>query len=174
MIKKISLAGMCMVINGILAAAEKTPVMVTEIDVIRPVVSPEMIRYAISNDRREVFRAAMAEVLTDDATAGAFWKVYDAYDKEKAATADARLNNVAEYVKNQYSLSDEKIKELLASGYKTQAKELKIRHKYASRLAKEVNPTVAGRFWQVDDFMVSALKVALLANVEPVGGRGLK
>ena len=79
------------------------------------------------------------------------------------------MNIVTEYVNNFTTMSDPKVKELLKSSYNVQLKELKIRKKYADLLAKKANATVAGRFWRVDDFISSAIKISLLANVPLLG-----
>jgi hypothetical protein len=99
----------------------------------------------------------------------AFWDIYNAYEIEREGVTDSRMNIVAEYAKNFTTMSDVKVKELLKSSYKTQSKELSIRKKYAAQLSKKVNATVAGRFWQVDDFITSAIKVSLLSSVPLLG-----
>lgn len=76
---------------------------------------------------------------------------------------------IADYAKNFLTMSDMKVKELLKSSYKNQSKELSLRQKYTARLAKKVNATVAGRFWQVDDFITSAVKVGILSNIPLLG-----
>lgn len=173
MSKKLLLAILAIATTGALLHAEEmksaAPMEVNEIVVVRPQISPEMIRYAVSHKRREVFEVALSDLITDGAVKSAFWDVYNAYEAEKAAVADMRMSNVAEYVNNFTSMSDVKVKELLKSAYKTQSKELKIRNKYAKQLAKKTNPTIAGRFWQVDDFISSAVKISLLANVPLLG-----
>ena len=77
--------------------------------------------------------------------------------------------NMSEYAKNFLTMSDMKVKELIKNAYKIQSKELNLRNKYSGQLAKKVNATVAGRFWQVDDFISSAVKVGILSNVPLLG-----
>lgn len=184
MLKKMSIligtlvvAGTCLRAEEMKSAAKKegsaAPAQVTEVTVIRPNISPEMIRHAVTQNRRALFEAAFEDLLTDASVKSAFWQVYDAYESEKAGVADSRMAIVSEYVKNFFSMSDAKVKELVKSSYKNQSKELKIRNKYAGQLMKKTNPTIAGRFWQVDDFVSSAVKLSLLANV-PLLGENVK
>ena len=178
MLKRISVVVGTLLVMGMGLRAEEmknsaqkgsAPAPVTEVTIIQPNISPDMIRKAVTQNRRALFEAAFEDLLTDAGVKSNFWQVYDAYEAEKNATADARMNIVAEYVKNFFSMSDAKVKELLKSSYQTQSKELKIRKKYAGQLAKKTNPTIAGRFWQVDDFINSAVKLSLLANVPLLG-----
>lgn len=141
----------------------------TEVTVLQPVISPEMIKYAVSAERRMVFEAALEDLLVDSAVAASFWEIYAGYEAEKSEVAMKRLEVVGEYVKNFTTMSDTKVKELLKSSYKVQSQELSLRKKYAGKLTKKVNATVAGRFWQVDDFISSAVKLSLLANAPLLG-----
>ncbi|MBK8869673.1 MAG: hypothetical protein IPN19_01165 [Elusimicrobia bacterium] len=142
---------------------------VTEVNVNQVTLSPEMIRYAVTAERRAIFTAALEDLLKDPTVKSNFWDVYNAYKKEREGVMDSRMNLVAEYAKNFTTMSDSKVKELLKSSYKNQSKELAIRKKYAAQISKKVNATVAGRFWQVDDFITSAIKVSLLSSVPLLG-----
>ncbi len=171
---KLLLSILTLALTGTVLHAEETkksvpPVQVTQVNVIQPNLSPEMIRYAVTNERRAIFTAAMEDLLTSPETKSAFWDVYNAFEKERAAVTDARMNIIAEYAKNFLTMSDMKVKELLKSSYNTQSKELSLLKKYAGQMAKKVNATVAGRFWQVDDFITSAVKISLLSNVPLLG-----
>ena len=148
---------------------ENPPVQVTQVNVIQPTISPEMIRYAVSSERRDVFTVAMEDLLRDPASKSNFWDVYNAFEKEREAVTDAKMVNMSEYAKNFLTMSDMKVKELIKNAYKIQSKELNLRNKYSGQLAKKVNATVAGRFWQVDDFISSAVKVGILSNVPLLG-----
>lgn len=48
------------------------PVQVTQVNVIQPNISPEMIRYAVTTERRAVFTAAMEDLLKDPAAKSNF------------------------------------------------------------------------------------------------------
>ncbi len=169
------LLAMCSVIlvgAGLSAEDKKVPTP-TQVNINQVTLSPEMIRYAVTAERRAIFTAAMDDLLVDATVKSNFWDIYNAYEKEREGVKDSRMNIVAEYAKNFTTMSDVKVKELLKSSYKTQAKELSIRKKYAAQLSKKVNATVAGRFWQVDDFITSAIKVSLLSSV-PLLGEDIK
>lgn len=148
---------------------ENPPVQVTQVNVIQPNLSPEMIRYAVTSERRDIFTAAMGDLLQDPTAKSNFWDVYNAFENDRHAVTDAKMRIMSEYAKNFLTMSDMKVKELLKESYKIQSKELSLRHKYATQLTKKVNATVAGRFWQVDDFISSALKVSILSNIPLLG-----
>lgn len=176
--KKLLLSILTLALTGAVTHAEEMkkvepPIQVTQVNVIQPNVSPDMILYAVKQERRAIFEAATADLLKDDAAKSAFWEVYNGYEQEKAVVAEARMAIIADYATNFHTMSDVKVKELLGKSYKNQAKALKIRNKYTHQLVKKVNATVAGRFWQVDDFVDSAVKVSLLANI-PLLGEKLK
>lgn len=174
MSKKLLLSILTLALTGAVIHAEdkkkaQPPVQVTQVNVIQPNISPEMIRYAVTSERRAIFTAAMEDLLTTRETKSAFWDVYNAFEKERESVTDARMNIIADYAKNFLTMSDMKVKELLKSSYKTQSKDISLRKKYAGQLAKKVNATVAGRFWQVDDFITSAVKISILSNVPLLG-----
>lgn len=152
-----------------LQAESKQAPQVTQVNINQISLSPEMIKYAVTAERRAIFTAALEDLLVDPTAKSTFWDIYNAYEKERGTVTDSRMNIVAEYAANFTTMSDAKVKELLKSSYKTQAKELSIRKKYAAQLSKKVNATVAGRFWQVDDFITSAIKVSLLSSVPLLG-----
>ncbi len=168
--KKLLLSVLSLALTGALIHSEEmkgtAPAQVTQVNVN---MSPEMIRYAVTSQRREVFTAAMEDLLKDPNLKSNFWDVYNAFEKERESVTDARMNIIAEYAKNFNTMSDKKVTELLASSYKVQSKELSLRKKYAAQLAKKVNATVAGRFWQADDFISSAIKVSILSSVPLLG-----
>lgn len=172
--KKLLLFILTLALTGAVIHAEEMkkdqpPVQFTQVNVVQPNISPDMIRYAVTSERRAIFTAAMEDLLTTPDAKSAFWDVYNAFEKDREAVTDARMNIIAEYAKNFLTMSEMKVKELLKSSYKTQSKELALRKKYAGQLAKKVNATVAGRFWQVDDFIASAVKISILSNVPLLG-----
>lgn len=145
------------------------PIEVTQVNVIQPNISPEMIRYAVTSERRDIFSAAMDDLLKDPTAKSNFWNIYNAFEKDRQSVTDAKMKIIAECAKNFLTMSDMKVKELLKSAYKNQSKELRLRQKYTAQMAKKVNATVAGRFWQVDDFISSAVKVSILSNIPLLG-----
>lgn len=172
--KKLLLSLLSFALTGAVIHSEeikaKAAPQVTQVNVN---LSPEMIRYAVTAQRREIFTAAMEDLIKDPTTKSNFWDVYNAYEKEREGVIDAKMNIISEYAKNFKTMSDKKVLELLASSYKIQSKELSLRKKFAAQLAKKVNATVAGRFWQADDFISSAIKVNILSSV-PLLGENLK
>jgi|GEM_PF-1598796 len=149
--------------------AKAVSIPTKEVIVVAPVVSPEMIKSAVGQDRRMIVQGAMDDLLKDPLVKSAFWEVYDSYEAERSSVADLRMQIIGEYVKNFETMSDAKVKELLVASYKVQSQDLKLRKKYTAQLMKKVNATVAGRFWQVDDFITSAIKVTLLSNMPVLG-----
>jgi hypothetical protein len=175
--KKLLLSVFALAMTGAALHSEemqnKSATPVTQVNVNQVNLSPELIRYAVTTERRAIFTAAMEDLLNDPTAKSNFWDVYNAYEKEREGVVDSRMNIVADYAKNFLTMSDMKVKDLLKASYKTQAKDLSIRKKYAGQLSKKVNATVAGRFWQVDDFITSATKVSLLSSV-PLLGEDIK
>ncbi|MBK8575961.1 MAG: hypothetical protein IPN90_09895 [Elusimicrobia bacterium] len=175
--KKLLLSVFTLALTGAVIHSEelnaKSAPPVTQVNVNQVNVSPEMIKYAVTGERRAIFTAAMEDLLKDPTAKSNFWDIYNAYEKERASVMDSRMNIVSEYAKNFLTMSDMKVKELLKDSYKVQSKDISIRKKYAGQLAKKVNATVAGRFWQVDDFITSAVKVSILSSV-PLLGEDIK
>mgnify|MGYP003573847186 CR=1 FL=1 len=149
----------------------KTEADSTTVVVVQPVLSPEMIKEAFSQDRRSLYEMALANLLPNKAQKSAFWDVYNAYEVEKSKVAERRLALIKEYANNFTSLSDKRIKALLKESYTLMSKDLKIRKKYSKQLEKKVNASVAGRFWQVDTFISSAVSVGLLSNMPLLGDK---
>lgn len=147
-----------MILTGGVSAEENTAV--------KPVVSADMIRHAISSERKVLFEEGM-DLKPEDKDA--FWDIYEKFNKEKGKLAEKRIRLLGEYIENYVTMTPKKTNALLKQSSKNQMVDLKIRKKYTNMIARKINPTVAGRFYQIDDFVTSTVRITLLANLPMFG-----
>ncbi len=125
-------------------------------------VDQQMLQQALTESRRKLFSAGMD--LTPKQFE-AFWGVYGDFEKEKNAIDGLRIALVKKVAERYALASGEEAMGLVAESADLQQKEIALRKKYADTLAAKVNPSAAVRFWQIDDYITTALRLDLLDNI---------
>lgn len=87
--------------------------------------------------------------LSDD-QAKKFWPLQRSYQNDLSKLGDQRLDIIRDYAKNWGDLSDETAKNLGKRLLDYQKKRVELRGKYFDRISKEISPTVAAKFFQVE------------------------
>ena len=85
-----------------------------------------------------------------DEQAKTFWPLQRSYENDLAKLGDQRLDVIREYAKNWNDLSDETAKSLGKRLLDYQKKRIDLRSKYFERMSKEISPSVAAKFFQIE------------------------
>jgi hypothetical protein len=85
-----------------------------------------------------------------DEQAKTFWPLQRAYENDLTKLGDQRLDVIREYAKNWNDLSDETAKDLGKRLLDYQRKRIDLRSKYFERMSKEISPSVAAKFFQIE------------------------
>ncbi len=115
----------------------------------------ELTRQAVETQRRVLVSGALP--LTD-AEAGAFWPLYDSYEKERRALDERANRLVADFVAAAPSLSDPQAKAMLDEALKVDDERLRLRRSSMDRMAKAIPPRKLVRFFQIENKLDSVVR----------------
>ncbi len=126
-------------------------------------------KMAVTDERRKLFASGMSNLTPSQLET--FWAVYGDYEKEKDAITAARLEILRKYVEGYSALTDAEIAAMVNEAADTQKKNVDLRVKYFGIYSQKINAKAAGRFVLIDDYITTALRLALLNQLPlPVSG----
>lgn len=118
--------------------------------------------HAVTEERRNIFAANLA-LGPDDRER--FWKIYDDYAEERGPVDKERFALLQRYAQSYASMSDDQAMAIVLVLGRLQISEVQLRLKYAEIVRKKMSGRVAARFFQVDDYVTTALRMNSLSNV---------
>jgi len=119
-------------------------------------------RYAVTEERRNIFAANLALGVEEREK---FWKVYDEYAKERDSLDRERFALLQRYADSYANLNDEQAMALALASGRLQMSDIQLRLKYAEVLRKKMSGRVAARFFQIDDYVTTAMRMNSLSGV---------
>jgi hypothetical protein len=111
-------------------------------------------------------KAMVAEfVKVDAAQKDAFWTLYDAYETSRKELGKKRIELLTQYAMNYDKLTNETAdswtKEVISLSEKTDA----LLVSYYNKVKKVTNPIVALQFYQVESYILTGIRLEILAGV---------
>jgi hypothetical protein len=94
-----------------------------------------------------------------------FWPLQRSYANELATLADERVNVIREYAQNWETLSDSSAKDLGTRMLDYQRKRVDLRKKYFDRIGKDVNATIAAKFFQIEMTLEDLIDLGISSSV---------
>jgi hypothetical protein len=119
-------------------------------------------RYAVTEERRNIFAANLA---LGPGERDRFWGVYDDYAKERAPLDKERFSLLERYAQSYAALNDEQAMAIAIASGRLQLAEVELRLKYADVLRKKMSGRVGARFFQIDDYVTTAMRMNSLSGV---------
>lgn len=117
---------------------------------------------SLEKERDAIFIQALQLSLSDALN---FQTIYSQYSKERKVLDEELLGLIVTYLE-QYPLPDKKFTyEFIKHSEKYQRKELKLRKKYFQKLSKKVSVQTASRFYELDDFCATVLRLNILLSL---------
>ena len=96
-----------------------------------------------------------------DEQAKKFWPLQRSYENDLAKLGDNRFEVIQEYAKNWHDLSDQTAKDLGKRYLDYQKKRVDLQSKYFDRMSKEISPTVAAKFFQIETQMEALIDLQI-------------
>ncbi|HWA35685.1 MAG TPA: hypothetical protein VG737_16195 [Cyclobacteriaceae bacterium] len=119
----------------------------------------ELVRSAFRLEKKAIV-ADFLQLKEDDAAK--FWPIYEKYEQERVAqVGNRRLQLIDQYVKKYETMDDASVDKLVAESASIQKKEVAVREKYYNQVKKAISPSVAARFWQVEDVISVGVRMQL-------------
>lgn len=111
-------------------------------------------------------KAIVAEfVKVDAAQKDAFWALYDEYETKRKELGKRRIELLTQYAENFDKLTNEKAnawtKEVISLSTKTDD----LLTSYVKKISKATNPINALQFYQVEGYILSGIRVAILESL---------
>jgi hypothetical protein len=126
----------------------------------------ERATQTLSKARRDVFEQAMN--LTDQEK-DAFWNIYSNFERERAGLIDKTFQLLQEYATHYSTITDEQAMKTVKQTGDLQKKTIELRTKYADQIAKKVSGKQGARFFQIDDYLSSAVRLNWLDKIDFIG-----
>ncbi len=118
---------------------------------------------ALGKKRRELFAAGMGGLTPEQQEK--FWKIYGDFEKEKDALGATRLQLLQQYMKNFATLSDADIVKMANAANDIQKASSDLRMKYFGIINQQLGAKAAGRFYHIDDYLTTLLRLSILDNM---------
>ncbi|MCU0394363.1 MAG: hypothetical protein MUF29_00520 [Chitinophagaceae bacterium] len=99
------------------------------------------------------------------ADAEKFWPIYDAYQVERQAYGQKRMEVIMMYADNYETMTNEKAKEIGEMTMKNNQDFDKLQTKYFKKVSKSISPIKAVQFFQIENYIDTQIKAALTDNV---------
>jgi hypothetical protein len=100
-----------------------------------------------------------------------FWSVYDEYAKERTLLDKERFALLERYAQTYANLSDDQAMALAVASGRLQVSDVELRLKYAAILRRKMSGRIAARFFQIDDYVTTALRLNSLQGI-PLAATG--
>jgi hypothetical protein len=94
-----------------------------------------------------------------------FWPLQRSYENDLSKLGDQRLEVIREYAKNWDNLTDETAKDLGKRLLDYQKRRVDLRSRYFDRMSKEISPTVAAKFFQVETQLENIVDLEIASSV---------
>jgi hypothetical protein len=122
----------------------------------------ETYRHAVSEERRNIVAANLA---LGPEERDRFWKIYDEYAKDRESLEKDRFALWQRYAQSYASLNDEQAMAIVLAWGQLQLSDVQLRLKYADTLRRKMSGRVAARFFQIDDYVTTAMRMKSLSGV---------
>jgi hypothetical protein len=100
-----------------------------------------------------------------DEQAKKFWPLQRSYENELSKLGDQRLDVIRDYAKNWDNLNDETAKDLGKRLIDYHKKRVELHGKYFDRVSKEMSPTIAAKFFQIETQMEDIIDLEIASSV---------
>jgi hypothetical protein len=102
--------------------------------------------------------------LTED-QAKKFWPIQRSYETDLSKLGDQRLETIREYAKNWDTLTDDQAKSLGKRTFDFQKKRVDLRNKYFDQISKQVSPTIAAKYMQIEIQMENLIDLSIASQI---------
>ena len=121
---------------------------------------------ALTTKRRELFAQGMAGLSPEQQQT--FWGIYSEFEKEKDQNMTARVALLKRYTDGFGTLSDADIAKMATEATDIQKTSADIRLKYFKIINDKLGAKVAGRFYHIDDYLTTLMRLSILDNMPAI------
>jgi len=154
------------ILLGVAAAAsaqQKTAQQADMPELSKNDVDLTKLNQALTTKRRELYAQGMAGLSPEQQQT--FWGIYGEFEKEKEANMSARLGLLKRYTEGFATLSDADIVKMANEANEIQKTSAELRMKYFNIINTKLGAKAAGRFYHIDDYLTTILRLSILDNM---------
>lgn len=118
--------------------------------------------HLVTEERRNIFAANLA---LGPEERERFWKIYDDYVKEREPLDKERFALLQRYAQSYTAMSDDQAMAIVLVLGRLQLSDVQLRLKYTETVRKKMSGRVAARFFQIDDYVTTAIRMNSLTGV---------
>ena len=126
-------------------------------------INMQKLNEALTKKRRELFAAGMGALTPEQQST--FWGIYADFEKEKDTLGSQRLELLKKYTENFATLSDADIVKMANAANDIQKASADLRMKYFNIINGKLGAKAAGRFYHIDDYLTTLLRLSILDNM---------
>jgi len=108
-------------------------------------------------------------VKVDAAQKDAFWKLYDEYEAARKENGKKRVQLLEQYARTYNNMSNEAADLWTKDVIKLQTATDKLIVTYYNKIKKVTNPVVATQFYQIEGYILTAIRMEILESVPFLG-----
>jgi hypothetical protein len=121
------------------------------------------LNQALTTKRRELYAQGMAGLSPEQQQT--FWGIYGEFEKEKESNMSARLGLLKRYTEGFATLTDADIVKMATEANEIQKTSAELRMKYFKIINQKLGAKAAGRFYHIDDYLTTILRLSILDNM---------
>jgi|26BtaG_2_1085354.scaffolds.fasta_scaffold00001_381 Spy/CpxP family protein refolding chaperone len=115
-------------------------------------------------------KAAVAEFIQlDGSKSDIFWNIYDEYETKRKDLGRRRMSLLNSYVDSYDSLDDASTGRILKEMINLQTSNDKLMNTYAKKIEKKVDVKTAAQFYQIEGYVLSKIRTAIMENIPVIG-----
>ncbi|HEY4327015.1 MAG TPA: hypothetical protein VGN20_23715 [Mucilaginibacter sp.] len=126
----------------------------------------DLVRAQFGKEKKELVSAVMN---LSGAKADAFWKVYYAYEADRKKLVDVRLGILNDYLKNYKTMDDTKASSYTNRAFDNDEGITRMQRNYYPKFAVAVGPKAAAKFYQLDNYLQTIVKLEIQDNIPFIG-----
>ncbi len=105
----------------------------------------------------------------NDADAQKFWPIYNNYETERGDLTSRRIKVLKQYADQYSTLTDEQADVLMKEVFSIRKKDLALKQKYFNQIKKNISAKTATSFYQLEEYIQTAVRYSLLEQIPFVG-----
>ena len=152
-----------LLIPGVLAA-QQAPVQQASTAAV-PTVDDARLTTALSAERRRAFMVGMQLTPAQDTS---FWPIFEKFEGERRVVSERMVRMVQQYAQAYPNVSEVQSWELVGGTAEAERELVAIRHKYAEEVKKKIGGRASLRFYMLDDYLTTAVRLGVLDDMPVV------
>jgi hypothetical protein len=134
-----------------------------------PTVDVARLTTALSAERRRAFMVGMQLSPAQDT---AFWPIFEKFEAERRVVSERMARSVQSYAQTYPNISDDQAWELTRGTAESEKELVEVRRKAAEELRRKMGGKVALRFWLLDDYLTTAVRLDVLDDLPVLSASG--